>query len=513
MKKVILTAAALLSLTVSFAQPAVSTKDRPAKYQYVQRYVDAVTSSKDNKSSSFGVLAVTIGGDTVAAKNPLVKLLPASSAKLISTGLSMNEFGSDYKIKTSIGYTGKIEEGTLKGDVYIIGGGDPTIGSADSIATPTDKLFAQWMKILSDAGIKNIEGMIIGDGRYFEGYTEHPSWCYEDIGTYYGTGGNALCFYRNVVDVKVKAGAKVGDRVEVTPSYPSMPWMTWNATCTTGAKGTGDQLFLYVTDVAPVAEMKGTFAVDRYPKTEECSNKWGAYTCAYYFCDFLSKHGVGVSGGPADIDGNGYIRTDLKSGKSSVKASDKITVIGNTLSPSLKRISYITNHRSDNFYADALIRLVAKKHTGSAAYSSIPEAVGKACKNIGVDAGYGIQVVDGSGLSRMDYISPDFFCRYMGGMLRKGKCFKDFYWTLGYPGEPSSYPYRMQGEQTSLKKRIHLKSGAMGGVRTFCGYIDPEKGTYEDTIVFSVMVNNFDGSSATLMSQIDKIIALMAGAN
>ena len=503
----------ICSSEAAFAQarPAARTIEQSPKY--VQNYIDIISSAEPMKSASLGVMAMTVGGDVLVDHFGEKKLIPASNTKLISTGLSMHLLGADYKFKTSIGYSGTIEDGVLKGDLYIVGGGDPTLGAKDSIVSYIDATFAKWYNAMKAAGIKSIDGMIIGDGRYFDGQIDRNSWGYEDIGTYYGTGGNGLCFYRNVVDINVKAGAKVGAPISHELSYPDTPWMTYTYSCTTGKKGTGDELYLYTNDLAPVADLRGTFAIDRQPRKEEVSNKFGALTCALYFSRYLEKYSVKVSGGIADIDYNGNIRTQIFPSKTAGKAADpaSLRIISTTESPSLKRIARITNYRSDNFYAETLLRMVSKQNTGSANYDSLSVAAGKVFKSLGVDDSHGIDLVDGSGLSRSNNISPDFFCRFLKAMM-SSPVFPDYIETLLSPGQ-GSYSARMQDESDAIKSRIFLKSGSMGGVRCFSGYIVPTDGGKEDTIVFSVLVNNYSGPNWQVMGQIDKIIALIASMN
>jgi len=190
---------------------------------------------------------------------------------------------------------------------------------------------------------------------------------------------------------------------------------------------------------------------------------------------------------------------------------DEVNIICTTESPSLKRIARITNFRSDNFYAESLMRMLAKEKTGSASYDSCSVAVSKVLESIGVDSSYGINIVDGSGLSRENHMSPDFFCRYLKAMM-SSPSFPDFVETLLSPGK-GDYSSRLQDESDSLKKRIFMKSGSMSGVRCFSGYITPSDGSKDDTIIFSVMVNNYDGPTWKLNGQLDKIIALIASMN
>jgi len=486
----------------------VSTEENSPKY--IRSYLEILDKGDVLGSSSWGVVAVKAEGDTIVSFNGRRKLVPASNAKLLTTGLAMNELGSDYRFRTTLAYSGKIEAGTLKGDLYIVGGGDPTLGSKDSIAVATDALFSSWKSILAKAGIAKIDGRVIGDGRYFDGPIEKDSWSYQDIGTYYGTGGDGLCFYRNVLDVRVAAGPAVGEPVKVSPEYPELPWMDYSSVARTSAKGTGDKLFLFNTDLAPIAQMRGTFAIDRKPKKEECSNKFGAMTMACYFCNYLKWRGVPVSGGYADIDYSGKVRSFLNEAGDMAMASDSLAVLGHTESPSLKRIAYMTNWRSDNFYAETLLRILSKERKGSADYAVCKEVQNDALRRLGLDPSK-VQLTDGSGLSRDNFVSPEFFCEFLMKMMDTD-VFGDFVETLAQPGY-RYYEPRMKGEPETLRSRVRYKSGSMDGVRCFSGYVIPSEGSKEDAIVFSIMINNCTAPSWKVLPIMDKIIALIAACN
>lgn len=476
-----------------------------------QRYVESISRSESLKSSVLGVLAVTEGGDTLAAWNCDTRMIPASTMKLVTTGMAIHRLGPDFKFVTRVAYSGTVKDGVLDGDLYIVGGGDPTIASKDSIALSRAKLFGQWKSFLDKAGIRSITGHVIGDGRYFDGPIENDRWSYQDIGTAYGTGGNGLCFYENAQDFKVSAGATVGSSVNVSPSYPILPWMKYEYACKTAPAGTGDQLYLFNTEFAPCAEVRGSFAIDRKPKTEEFSNKFGAYTCAHYFCEFLKNNGVSVAQGPADIHG-GRVRSTLSSLERGPYASkvDDLTVIGQTYSPSIKRIARETNLKSDNFYAETLFRTLGRRFHHSASYDSSYVAVAETLKGLGVASG-DVQIVDGSGLARHNYVSPSFFVRFLSAMM-DSPSFGDYVQTIGQPGA-RHYESRLRDASAALKSRVHLKSGSMNGVRCFSGYIEPSVGSKSDTIIFSIMTNNSLAPASRIDPLIDRIITLLASDN
>ena len=505
MRKIIIAGALLLALPLGAQQLSPVRTEAAGR---VGRYVELVAGGTTLRGSQVSVLAVTAGGDTLVAFESGRRLIPASNTKLITVGLAMAELGADYRFRTRLAYSGQIEEGILHGDLYIIGGGDPTIGTKDSVATPVQTLFARWKKMLDDAGIRGIDGRIVGDGRWLDGPVELDTWMSQDLGTYYGAGGNGLSFYRNILDINVSPGLRPGDPVTVTPVYPSLPWMTYTSTAQTSAKGTGDKLYLFNTDLAPVAEMRGTFAVDRKPKKEQCSNKFGALTCAHYFRNYLTGCGMKVSG-IADISNAGRLRSERFEDLG--LPADDLVPVGSTSSATLGQIAKILQRRSDNFYAEAFYRAMAREKKGSADYSVCRDAEDAAFRRLGLDPS-GVRIVDGSGLSRENWISPDFLCAFLRRMMDT-PVYGDYIASLSQPGSSGAYASRMPNESPALKKRIFYKSGSMEGVRCYSGYVVPTSGKKEDTIVFSVMVNNCLAPSGSVLPLLDKIIALIAMEN
>lgn len=502
----------ILGSNLSYAQalPSERTRVSSSSKALAQRYIEIVANSSPLSTAVFGVMAKKISGDTIANINCMQSMIPASNMKLISTGIALKTLGKDFRWKTEIACSGTIDNGILNGDLYIIGGGDPTIGAEDGISIATDALFASWAKLVAQAGIKSINGYIIGDGRYFEGPIENDSWQYQDLGTYYGSGGNGLCFYRNTQDINVNAGATLGDSISIRPIYPETPWINFYSTATTSTAGTGDDLYLFNTDLAPIAEMRGTFAIDMKPKKEQCSNKFGAMTCAYYFRNHLISKGIS-STGYADIDAHGNIRNFSDGNIKKAAGYNSLNILGNTMSPTNAEVCRITNHISDNFYAETLMRTVGKHKEGSAEYSPSIRAFVNEFKAMNLNIPQGIQLTDGSGLSRKNYISPEFFCNYLKAMA-ESEAYDAFIYSLGQPGK-GEYASRLQGESESVKSRIYYKSGSMNGVRCFSGYVMPADGNISDTIVFSVMLNNCPSPSWRINPVIDKIIALIASEN
>lgn len=473
-----------------------------------QEYVEAKARCPQLKDALVGVLAMTKGGDTLAAWNPSRRMLPASNMKLVTTGSALHGLGPDFRFETRIAYSGNVVDGVLDGDLYIIGGGDPTIASKDSIAVPRYMLMGKWKAMLDKAGIKKIKGDVIGDGRYFDGPIEKDSWSYQDLGTYYGPGGDGLCFYENAQDFSVSPGPSVGSGVKVSVKFPSTPWMRYSFPCKTAEAGTGDKLYYYTSDIYPYGEIRGTFAIDRAARTEEFSNKYGAYTCAYYFRNYLMTHGVEVCGGAADVR-NGRVRTNLRSPEPGPYAArvDGLEVLGSTYSPELWKIAKEANHKSDNFYAETLLRIMGRRFRHSASYDSSYVALNDVFARLGVDASR-VRISDGSGLSRHNYVSPEFFVSFLRAMM-DSPVFEDFVKGLPQPGQ-GTLSSRLKGKSEALKSRVYMKSGSMDGVLCYSGYIVPEEGCKDDSIAFSILTNNSTCPLREIGVIIDGFIASLA---
>ncbi len=463
-----------------------------------QQYVNRQSHSGVLKDAVWGALAVHRDGRTLVSLNQSRRMVPASNMKLVTTGTALHYFGPDGRFRTELGYTGEIRDGVLEGDVYIIGHGDPTLGTRDSIATDVGTLFRQWKSLLKEAGIQAIHGRIVGDGTAFEGNLEHRTWGYDDIGTYYGTGTNALSFYANAIDFAVRA-ATPGEPVRVEQTYPQTPWLHFRNYSITGPAGTGNSLYLYTTDLAPHAELRGSFATDRKPKTEHFANKFGALTCAYYFRKYLQDTGWEVTGSYADVDRSGHIRPG--SFVPEEKAGEP-TVLGETVSAPIADIARITNVRSDNFYAEALFRAMGEDRTGVALFDSCLVAQRQVLTELSVDPD-GVRQVDGCGLSRMNYVSPEWMVGFLQAM-QQSPAFGAFLSSLPHPGE---------GTLSALlpsqagRERICIKSGSMDGVLCYSGYILAPDGTPEVTL--SIMTNHTTATPKEVRAVLAHLLKLL----
>ena len=480
-----------------------------------QRTVSRICRQAPLNSSLVGVFAQRMDGDTVAAVNIRQKLVPASNVKLLTTGLALHMLGEDFRFETQLACSGAIEEGVLKGDLYILGGGDPTTGARTDCADPLNTTFGRWAQLLADAGIHRIEGRVLGDPRFFAETTpQNLGWTFDDLGTNYGAGPLGLNFFENAQNFYVTPGSSVGAAPTVRPRYPETPWMRFSVSATTGAARSSNTLYYVNTGFGPFGEVAGSFPIDRRGYTLECSNLFGAYTCAYYFCNYLKERGVPVQGGYGDVTSRGLVRTNLVYSELNERAADReqLRVLGSARSAALSEIVHDTNCESDNFYAETLLRMISLKSGRGTGPDDCTDAAEEAFGSLGLRTDGTCQQFDGSGLSRKNYVSPEFFVRFLKRMTAL-PVWDAYFASLPVPGVKGTLETRFPDAEQEFKDRLHMKTGSMNGVRSLSGYILAADGDPAHTIVFSLLVNNCTAPSRQITDAIDAIIEALAAEN
>ena len=417
------------------------------------------------ENSLWGVLAVNFKGDTLASLNKGKRLTPASNMKLVTTAAAYIKLGRNYTFKTKIATDGSIQDSTLVGNLYIIGGGDPLIGNLFTYLPAEDIPFGKWRKVLEDNGIRRIEGDIIGDGGYFSGERRHDDWTTDD---------------------------------EISKDGVVPAGLTWRGK---------------MEDSLPDGPLAAATHFHRWLQDNGITVSGEAGSVVY---SATATHGLAqktsVNDSPALPAEAGSIAT-CQTRKYAV-ALDSLHLLGTAQSATLNHIATITNHQSDNFCAETLIKAIGKANNGSDDYDSATAALHRALAPIGL-AGPSAKMrfADGSGLSRKNYLTPEFLVSLLRAMARTS-VYKDYLGSLPRPGrKDGTLAPRMPKAPVPVKNRICMKSGSLTGVRCFSGYILPSDGNTQNTIAFSIMVNNHVGKPAELSNALDQLILELAKEN
>ncbi|MDR0581632.1 MAG: D-alanyl-D-alanine carboxypeptidase/D-alanyl-D-alanine-endopeptidase [Prevotellaceae bacterium] len=469
--------------------PAAVFAQTPEKSNAVAAYVELLSNEEAFRHVSMSLLAIDAATQQVIASyRPQTALLPASTLKLVTTGLSLLSLGSDYRYRTSLYYDGTVIDSTLAGNLYIIGGGDPTFGSADSIATPIDEVFSYWVAALKANGIHRVAGDIVAD-ETFLGAAETPeSWMWGDIGNYYGAQPSGLPFCENAYSIVLTPGQKEGDKTTLRSCYPFIPGAEFINEVTTGAPGSGNQATIYNSPFSELQRLAGAIPVNRDSTEVKGSNNAPAYTCIYYFGELLNRQGIHFDGALRVVSTPEISFTPR-------------TLVAYHLSPPMKEIASATNKISNNFFAETLLKTIGLQRKQNASYDSSLRAVRYLLDSLQVPAS-GFKMADGSGLSRRNYVSAQFMVDYLT-MMYHSEAVEDFFYTLATPGDRGTFSTLLRSSPN--KRRLHAKSGSMGGVRCYAGYAENPQAT----IIFAILVNNFNYKISDIQPKIEKFLELI----
>nr|MDA8243716.1 D-alanyl-D-alanine carboxypeptidase [Elusimicrobiota bacterium] len=144
------------------------------------------------KNASWGLSVKDLSGRTVVSRDPGLNLTPASILKVFVTAAALDRLGPEKTFSTGLYYSGAIANGFLNGNLYVRGGGDPSLGSQlVRGAVPLGDVYRDWTAAVKAAGIKVINGSVVGDGSAFDS-VQPGSWAWEDIGNYYAAQPSAL---------------------------------------------------------------------------------------------------------------------------------------------------------------------------------------------------------------------------------------------------------------------------------------------------------------------------------
>ena len=404
---------------------------------------------------------------------------PASVMKLLTTGAALEILGPGFRFPTLLEYTGTIENGVLKGDLYVRGSCDPTLGFKGKTA-----FLDQWVKAIKAAGIQRIEGAVIADMTMLDGEAQNPGWLCEDAGNYYAPGIFALNYYGNTMNIVLQSGAP-GTVAKVIKTEPYVEDICFINRVRCG-KITYDGAFVsglpysrerYLTGAVP--SDLGTFGVKG-----DLPNP--GLLLARHLTNRLRDGGMKVANEAsyiADYNPLTPPRTEL------------YTHYSEPLSEILKE----TNVNSNNLYAESLFRYLGTRYTLPGTIHNSQDLLQDYWRRRGVSVQNAI-IKDGCGLAPQDAISAKTFVQLLTIMSSSPN--KDA-WMASLPVSGQTGTLKSLCAKTELEGRIHAKSGTIAGTKNFAGYIDMPNG---ETWVFAILINSAPGKARNIQTVIQQYL-------
>jgi serine-type D-Ala-D-Ala carboxypeptidase/endopeptidase (penicillin-binding protein 4) len=421
----------------------------------IQNKISQTVDSSEFRNARWGIIAVSLKDGRIVAANDAQKLFnPASIQKTLTSMVALDKLGADFRWKTQVLAEQNIETGTLNGDLILYGQGSPDFD---------DEALQNLVNQLQTKGLKRVKGKIIGDESYFKGDKIGDGWTWNELQWYYGADASALTFNENQANLSLQNGKpKVSDDF-VTAKGEVKPVQDIEAV---GVKREPGENEVYVWGNANSLDARISVSNSALWASKKLKEK-------------LEKSGIAVEGEA--------VKSDWKNNINREKFNELAKVESKTLAEIVRKM----NKDSVNLFAELILRTLGKRFGNEA-----PDENPKFQKLRGDDsAGASVivkwlkdnkladdetQIHDGSGLSRLDFISPETFGRALV-FANQAKFAETFKTSLPVAGVDGTLRGRLRGE------KVAAKTGSMTYVNSIAGYATSSKG---ESYAFAVILNN-----------------------
>jgi D-alanyl-D-alanine carboxypeptidase/D-alanyl-D-alanine-endopeptidase (penicillin-binding protein 4) len=489
-----------LFLTLSACASAAQTRQAPRTARQLQEAIDQVLDRAAFENATWGVLVMDLEQDEVLyRRNPRQSFIPASITKLYTTAAALDLLGPDYRYRTPLYTDGDVVDGVLRGNLIVRGSGDPVIGGRFNDGDLTEA-FRNWADALLAAGIHRIEGDIIGDDDVFDDLPLGYGWSWDDEPYWYSAEISALSFNDNCVDFSI-TGQGAGQAATIAWEPMQTDFVTVrNATYTLPADSSL---------IEGYARERGSNAFNLYSRVpagrvdrESLSVRNPTLYFVHVLRAALVEAGLSISGRAVDAD-------DL-----SIKPAydGSLRQVALHTSPPLSDIVRVINKRSQNLYAEQVLKTLAAERpvmdddlTPGSAEMGVAAAM-RTFARARIDTSR-IQLVDGSGLSRMNLVTPEmtagllhYFWHHPAAEVRTA-----FLESLPIGGVDGS----LQGRFTSGpgQGNVRAKTGTVSNASTLSGYVNSGAGT---PLIFVIMGNHYTVPTSEVRAAQDEVVTLLA---
>lgn len=445
---------------------------------------------KDNDllHASYGICILDAKtGKLIKEYNSNLGLIPASTLKIVTTGAALGILKKNYNYKThySILYKGDSIANSTQTILKITGSSDPSFNS--SYFYNNDSLFfSNLLTKLKKNNITKLHSIIVDNSCIDNSIPSN--WIWGDIGNYFGSGANGLSYKDNKFSIFYNSG-EINSKAKIESISPKYISKKIKIETDVLSYGTEDEAIVYGSPFDYNRKISGTIPANKKSYEVEAQMP----EPEKYFTDDLKnalKHQTTFS----EID---TLITDINSFKSKW--------IYTHTSPALDKIIYFTNLKSNNHYAESLLKTIGafKSNKQGTTNNGIDE-IEKYWESKGIDT-KGLHMVDGSGLSRANTITTKIQAQILSKIFNDSLIYDSFNKSLPVAGKSGSMTNLCK--DSFAENNMRAKTGYINRVRSYCGYVKTKSGK---TLAFSVIFNNYDCSAKEMKLKIEKLLIKMA---
>ncbi|MEW6157667.1 MAG: D-alanyl-D-alanine carboxypeptidase/D-alanyl-D-alanine-endopeptidase [Verrucomicrobiota bacterium] len=490
----------LLVILAACALCGRAEEQAPASLAELQQRLRLHVGQPRFRAAAWGVKIVSLdSGATLFATNDQKLFKPASNAKLFTGAMALDRLGPAYRIRTSF-YATQLPDrsGVLKSDLTVFGRGDFSFA-----ARFHDGNYSAAIRPLLDAvhraGIRKIEGDLVGDESYFQGSRFGSGWTWDDLQYYYGAEVSALTIQDNVVDLFIEPGERVGAPCRISTLPPISFLNILNQTQTT-PHGTRSNVDVFRPLEQNTVHLTGQIPIGGRPLT----NAVAVHQPARWFLD-LFRQALREAG--IEVTGKSRITSHRTPSDESLRLE-----IAHVESPPLSALLPRMMKPSQNLYAQLLWLQTGVCGQTDRRHATAEDLGLREMKNFLGETGVPARDVlleEGSGLSRSALVTPEATVNLLRAMAQHRHA-NTFYESLPIAGRDGTLRNRMKS--SLAEGNVRAKTGTLRYVNTLSGYVTNRAG---ERLVFSVMLNNYfnPGSGSTSRDDVDAIAVWLAESN
>lgn len=475
-----------------------------ATHPELAQEIDHLIDDGQLASARWGVSVVSLKDNRVVYERNADRLLtPASNMKLFPTAVALEFLGADYRWRTSVYATSTPDAaGNVNGDLVLYGRGAPDLVAVARANAETRNSLDQLASDLYHRGVRRIRGNVIGDDSYFRGNPLGDGWQWNDVQWYYGAEASALTINHNETSVNVLPPEN-RDAAPVIRVSDSTGYVTVENKMALGAAGERMTVGIQRGLSDNVVRVWGTFPPGSKGFGARLSVHRPALWAAKIFLESLKARGITVDGQALTRDANEAIANRFDPQKASELAF--------VFSRPLREIIKDTNKESINLYAELILRTLGRERAallptpGPSTREPGDDEIGLAIINLWLNRSkvpmQGVKLHDGSGLSRLNLVTPRTFVQLLAAMQRSpnSQIFRE---SLPLSGRDGTIGHRLK----DYADRVAAKTGYITYDAALSGYVTASNG---EVFAFSIICNDETGrpSSGRL---IDQIVAALA---
>jgi D-alanyl-D-alanine carboxypeptidase/D-alanyl-D-alanine-endopeptidase (penicillin-binding protein 4) len=479
-----------LALAISLiGRPASSRAQTPlSPSDNLQAELDRIFDDPILARATVGVRVESLrDGRVIYQRHAGTHVIPASNMKLITLAAAAERLGWDHQFATHLDGVGAVHEGTLYGDLVVSGDGDPSIVSPDG---GIPQLFLGWADAVREAGIRQVQGRLIGDDSAFDDDVLGAGWAWDNLDAGYAAPAGALSYNENVVEVRITAGGESGSPavVRLTP-----PGATLDVTgrVVTGPPGSAASVTVARALGSTRLVVNGQVPAGgpEFVRTAPVVNPTSFFVEG--LAAALTARGIAVSGGAWDLD------------EVAGPPPPNRFRIGERQSLPLSALAGRFMKDSQNFYGEMLLKAIGRAEAGLGTAENGRRGVRAilAAWGAGDDE---VVMYDGSGLSRYNYVTADAIVRVLTQVWRDERLRGPFLASLPIGGVDGTLAARMTTPE--LHGRVQAKTGTINHVRALSGYLTRADG---ETLVFSMIANHFTAPSTAIDAVVERALATL----